>query len=123
MDLNSVSENKEHVSDTQKSTDTHWMFTKDIFPPIEILEISQPLNQKKFQTLIYSLEDFLVRHSQSLEKGKDLPIQEVHCFSTLQELLKLKDLALFSLKTLRATQSRQRENFLRHHPYASVIGV
>ena len=96
-----VLENKEHASDIQKSTDTHWMFTKDISPPIEILEISPPLTQKKFQVLIYLLEDFLVKHSQSLESGKDLPIQEVHCFSTLQELLKIKDLNLFSLKMLK----------------------
>ena len=54
--------------------------------------------QKTYRTLISCVEDFLVKHSQSLERGEVFKIPEEHSFLRLRELLKLKDLKLFSLK-------------------------
>ena len=65
--------------------------------------ISQQTSQKsqhlQFQNVICSVEDFLVNHSQLLENEEDLMIPEAQCFLKLQELLKLKNLKLYSLKT------------------------
>jgi site-specific DNA-cytosine methylase len=47
-------------------------------------ETQQKLTQESFQTLICSAEDFLVRHSQSLEKGEVSKIPEARCFLRLQ---------------------------------------
>ena len=44
-------------------------------------------------------EDFLVNHSLSQEQDGDLTTFVEHCFSRLQELLPLKDLSFYSLRT------------------------
>jgi len=46
------------------------------FPNIKNWEIALKSSQKNYQTLICSVEDFLAKHSQSLESGKDLKILE-----------------------------------------------
>src|SRR3990167_8789576 len=63
--------------------------------------MQQKLMEMDYQTLICSVEDFLVRHSALLESGEVLKIPEARCFLTLQESLKLKDLHIFSWKMLR----------------------
>ena len=64
----------------------------------QTLEPSQLIT---FQSIICSLEDFLAKHSASLENEEVLKIPEAHCFLRLQEYLKLKDLHIFYLKTSR----------------------
>ena len=64
-------------------------------------QMSEKLIQKEFLNLICYVRDFLVKHSVLLEEGKAFMIPEEHCFSRLQELLKINDLHIYSLKTLR----------------------
>lgn len=90
----------QNVSDTQRLTNTQSKPTKDT-SNTKTMETQQKLTQKNYQTLICSVEDFLAKHSQSLENGEVSKIPEEHSFLILQELLKLKDLKLFSLKMSR----------------------
>ena len=55
-------------------------------------------NQNECQILIYSVQDFLARHSLSPESGKDLQMQEEPSFSRLLGFSKLKDPSILSLK-------------------------
>jgi len=87
----------QNVSDTQRLTNMQSKLTKDT-SNTKTMETQQKLSQKNYQTLICSVEDFLAKHSQSLENGEVFKIPEEHSFLILQELLKLKDLKLFSLK-------------------------
>ncbi len=64
----------------------------------KILELSK---QNQFLTLMFSVQDFLVLHSVSLEKGKALMMNGGDCFLRLSEYLKLKNLNIVSLKTLK----------------------
>lgn len=57
--------------------------------------------QKEFLDLISYVQDFLVKHSQLLEEGEVSRIPEARYFLKLLELLKIKDLSLFSLRTLK----------------------
>ena len=56
-------------------------------------------NQNECQILIYSVQDFLARHSLSPESEKDLQMQEELSFLKLPGFLKLKDPRILSLKT------------------------
>ena len=53
-------------------------------------------NQNECQILIYSVQDFLARHSLSPESEKDLQMQEEPSFSRLPGFLKLKDPSILS---------------------------
>ena len=64
-------------------------------------QISEKSIQKEFLNLICYVRDFLVKHSVLLENGQAFMIPEEHCFLRLQELLKINDLHIYSLKTLR----------------------
>ena len=55
-------------------------------------------NQNECQILIYSVQDFLARHSLSPESEKDLLTQEELSFLKLPGFLKLKDPHILSLK-------------------------
>ena len=55
-------------------------------------------NQNECQILIYSVQDFLARHSLSPESEKDLQMQEELSFLKLPGFLKLKDPRILSLK-------------------------
>ena len=57
------------------------------------------LKQNECRTLIFYVRDFLARHSQSLDEGKDLPMQEEPFSSKLPDWLQTNDLRIFSLKT------------------------
>ena len=63
------------------------------------MRISEILTQQDLQTLISSLEDFLVSHSRSQEKGLAQPMNEAICSLSLPESLKPSGLAILSLKT------------------------
>ena len=75
--------------------------------------MQQKLDQNNYQTLICSAEDFLVKHSQSLEKGEVSRIQEDPCFLRLQEYLNAKDLKLYSLKTSKAYSITKKGKLLK----------
>lgn len=90
------------VSDSQKSTNMPQNSSPKNFQQLKIGETVQKSIQVNYQTLISSVEDFLVKHSVLLEKGEVSKIPEARCFLTLQEYLKLKDLKLYSLKTSKA---------------------
>ena len=92
----------QNVSDTRRLTNTQSKLTKDTSQNTKTMEMQQKSIQVNYQNLICSVEDFLVKHSQSLESGEVLKIPEVQCFLKLQEYLKLKDLKLYSLKTSKA---------------------
>ena len=64
-----------------------------------IVMTQEQSNQNECQILIYSVQDFLARHSLSPESEKDLQMQEDPSFSRLPGFLKLKDPTIFSLKT------------------------
>jgi hypothetical protein len=66
-----------------------------ITPP----QTSERLTYQQFQTLICSVEDFLAKHSASLESGEVSTIPEEPCFSKFAESLKLKNLRICSLRT------------------------
>ena len=55
-------------------------------------------NQNECQILIYSVQDFLARHSLSPESEKDLPMQEELSFLKLPGFLKLKDPNVIKLR-------------------------
>ena len=57
------------------------------------------LKQNECRTLIFYVRDFLARHSQSLDEGKDLPMQEEPFSLKLPDWLQTNDLRIFSLKT------------------------
>ena len=63
-----------------------------------IVMTQEQSNQNECQILIYSVQDFLARHSLSPESGKDLQMQEEPSFSRLPGFLKLKDPSILSLK-------------------------
>ena len=63
-----------------------------------IVVMQEQLNQNECQILIYSVQDFLARHSLSPESEKDLQMQEEPSFSRLPGFLKLKDPSILSLK-------------------------
>ena len=87
-----------NASDTAKSTNTQFKSMKNT-SNIKTTETQTKLTQENFRTSIFSVEDFLARHSALLEEGKASMIPEARCFLILQEYLKLKDLHIFSLKT------------------------
>jgi len=91
-----------NVLDSQKLINTQTNSSKTNSRELKTMEMQQKLSQVSYQTLICSVEDFLAKHSQSLEKGEVSKIPGAHCFLTLQEYLKLKDLKLCSLKTSKA---------------------
>ena len=64
----------------QKSTNTQVNSSKTNSQESKTMETQQKLNQANYQTLICSVEDFLAKHSVSLESGKDLKTLEVQCF-------------------------------------------
>lgn len=53
------------------------------------------------RSLICSAQDFLARHSQSLDEGKDLQTQGEPCSLKLPDWLKTGGLLIFSLKRTR----------------------
>ena len=57
-------------------------------------------NQNECQILIYSVQDFLARHSQSLDEGKDLPMQEEPFSLKLPDWLQTNDLRIFLLENV-----------------------
>ena len=63
-----------------------------------IVVMQEQLNQNEYQILIYSVQDFLARHSLSPESEKDLLTQEELSFLKLPGFLKLKDPRILSLK-------------------------
>ena len=63
-----------------------------------IVMTQEQSNQNECQILIYSVQDFLARHSLSPESEKDLQMQEEPSFSRLPGFLKLKDPSILSLK-------------------------
>ena len=63
-----------------------------------IVVMQEQLNQNECQILIYSVQDFLARHSLSPESEKDLQMQEELSFLKLPGFLKLKDPRILSLK-------------------------
>ena len=63
-----------------------------------IVVMQEQLNQNECQILIYSVQDFLARHSLSPESEKDLQMQEELSFSRLPGFSKLKDPSILSLK-------------------------
>lgn len=63
------------------------------------MRISEILAQQDLQILISSLEDFLVSHSRSQEKGLAQPMNEAICSLSLPESMKPSGLAILSLKT------------------------
>ena len=63
-----------------------------------IVVMQEQLNQNECQILIYSVQDFLARHSLSPESEKDLLTQEELSFLKLPGFLKLKDHRILSLK-------------------------
>ena len=63
-----------------------------------IVVMQEQLNQNECQILIYSVQDFLARHSLSPESEKDLLTQEELSFLKLPGFLKLKDPRILSLK-------------------------
>ncbi len=63
-----------------------------------IVVMQEQLNQNECQILIYSVQDFLARHSLSPESEKDLLTQEELSFLKLPVFLKLKDPRILSLK-------------------------
>ena len=63
-----------------------------------IVVMHEQLNQNECQILIYSVQDFLARHSLSPESEKDLLTQEELSFLKLPVFLKLKDPRILSLK-------------------------
>lgn len=87
---------------SQRSTNTLQSCLFGDFQTSLTLETAPKSIQVNYRTLICSVEDFLVSHSQSLERGEVSKIPEVRCFLRLQEYLKLKDLKLYSLKTSKA---------------------
>ncbi len=52
-------------------------------------------NQNECQILIYYVQDFLARHSLSLESGKDLQMQEEPSFFEIARLLEAKRPCVF----------------------------
>ena len=90
-----------NVLGIQKLTNMQSKLMKGISQNTKTMEMQQKLIQKDYQVLICSVEDFLVNHSVSLEKGKVSKIPEAHCFLTLQEYLHAKDLHIYSLKMLK----------------------
>lgn len=89
----------QNASDSARLTNMQSKHTRHISQTTRTLEMQKQSTQKEFQTLIYSVQDFLVKHSALLEKGKVSKIPEAHCFLKLQESLRLKDLRLYCLKT------------------------
>ena len=63
-----------------------------------IVMTQEQSNQNECQILIYSVQDFLARHSLSPESEKDLQMQEELSFLKLPGFLKLKDPRILSLK-------------------------
>ena len=63
-----------------------------------IVVMQEQLNQNECQILIYSVQDFLARHSLSPESGKDLQMPEELCSSRLPDWLQTSDLRISSLK-------------------------
>jgi len=90
------------VLECQKSTNIPPKSSNTNSRQLKIGETAQKSIQTNYQTLICSVEDFLAKHSQSLENGGVSKIPEEHSFLKLQEFLKLKDLKLYSLKTSKA---------------------
>jgi len=90
------------VSDAVNGTNTPTKSSNTDSQTSRTGETVQKSIQANYQTLICSVEDFLAKHSQSLEKGEVLKIPEVQCFLRLREYLKLKDLKLYSSKTSKA---------------------
>lgn len=64
------------------------------------MRISEILTQQDLQTLISSLEDFLVSRSQSQEKGLAQPMNGAICSLSLPESLKPSGLAILSLENV-----------------------
>ena len=65
-----------------------------------IVMTQEQSNQNECQILIYSVQDFLARHSLSPESEKDLQMQEEPSFSRLPGFLKLKDPQYFILENV-----------------------
>ena len=63
-----------------------------------IVMTQEQSNQNECQILIYSVQDFLARHSLSPESEKDLQMQEELSFLKLPGFLKLKDPRILCLK-------------------------
>ena len=63
-----------------------------------IVMTQEQSNQNECQILIYSVQDFLARHSLSPESGKDLQMPEELCSSRLPDWLQTSDLRISSLK-------------------------
>ena len=63
-----------------------------------IVVMQEQLNQNECQILIYSVQDFLARHSLSPESGEDLQMPEELCSSRLPDWLQTSDLRISSLK-------------------------
>ncbi len=89
------------VSECQKSTSTQVNSSKTNSRESKTSEMQQRLIPINYQNLISCVEDFLAKHSQSLEKGKVWKIPAVQCFLRLQEYLGLKDLNICSSKMSR----------------------
>ena len=63
-----------------------------------IVMTQEQSNQNECQILIYSVQDFLARHSLSPESEKDLQMPEELCSSRLPDWLQTSDLRISSLK-------------------------
>ena len=63
-----------------------------------IVMTQEQSNQNECQILIYSVQDFLARHSLSPESEKDLQMQEEPSFFFFSCFLKLKDPSILFLK-------------------------
>ena len=80
-------------------------------------------NQNECQILIYSVQDFLARHSLSPESEKDLQMQEELSFLKLPGFLKLKDPRILSLKMFPVCYRMTKAGRLHHPQYAFATGV
>ena len=99
--LRSISNQLFVASDSPKSTSMQVNSSQTNSQTSKTMEMQQKLIPENSQTSIFSLGDFLVKHSLLLEKEKGLKIRGEHYFTKLLESYKLKDLNIFSLKMLK----------------------
>lgn len=92
-----------------------------------IVMTQEQSNQNECQILIYSVQDFLARHSLSPESEKDLQMQEELSFLKLPGFLKLKDPRILSLKMFpvcyRMTKPDIFHNFRSRTPVLHLLQI
>lgn len=89
-----------NASGTTITTNTQHKPTIRTSEQIMLPEMFGTSKQEIYQTTISSVQDFLANHSAMLESGEVSKISVANCFLRLKKLLKLKNLYLYSLRTL-----------------------